>query len=135
MQTYGEYLISSKVTVKALREIVVRLGYKGTSKMVKAKLAEIVDMESGFAYDDAVTENRKRVTRKIADGYKAKSGGFPLSAFASDEMPIERVERKVNNYMRFNGTDKLTPAQWRRTRKAMRKAGIKTIGELTLTFP
>jgi len=133
MKTYADYL--NTLTVKALREIVSQFGYKGTSKFLKAKLVEIVDMEAGVAYDDAVSENRKRVVTKIAAGASLKLGGFDSSAFTNHVLPIERVERKVNNYMRQNNSDKLTPAQWRRTRKAMRKAGIKTLSELTLTFP
>lgn len=51
-----------------------------------------------------------------------------------DNTPERRMINRVNGYMRHNGTDKLTPAQWRRVRKNERRHGI-NVNKLVLDFP
>lgn len=116
-------LNSKLYTVASLREIATRMGLTVPSKSVKADIvalivagidtahAEAWDMNDDFDSSHTFTEQ--------------SDGSFTLVrpvASLSDRGEI--LARKVNAYMRQNGTDKLTPAQWRRVRKAMAKHAV-----------
>jgi len=95
-----------------VRKIASELKIAGRSKMNKAEL--IIAIGDLF-FDEAVTENRIRVTRKIAAGYR-ESNAKPRKG-----APMGSARRK-DNYCRQNGCERLTAAQRRRlAKKAIRK--------------
>lgn len=144
MRTYADYL--NTFTVKTLREIVARLGYKGTSKFLKAKLVEIVDMEAGYAHEDASEINGNGTFTRVeitdpallalaaADIIDADADNdFQHYVSDMDNVKISRV-RYVDMgynmrdyiireaYAAQNGVrDRLTPAQRRRLAKRENK--------------
>lgn len=106
-------------TVAEMREVAKRMNLSGTSKLRKSELYAAILAGIESAHGEAIDENRKRVVSKIVTGYR--SSVHPVASLTNR---AQILAGKINAYMRQNGTDKLTPAQWRRVRKAMAKHAV-----------
>lgn len=78
---------------------------------------EAIDMNDDFDSSATFTETDTGEFILVRESFNAHS-------VASLMARAEILAGKVNAYMRQNGTDKLTAAQWRRVRKAMAKHAV-----------
>jgi hypothetical protein len=119
-----DILNSKAYTMVDLREIAERmqLGIKG--KITKPVLAGVIADAIDILHRDVLATMETAPVNMVKD--------VDAGTLAQDNRA--RMVRKINAYMRFNGTDKLSPAQWRRVRKGFNRYNV-NIGQLVLTYP
>jgi hypothetical protein len=110
------------MNVTELKAYAKSVGMTGYSKLRKNELITAI---GDFFYDAAVTENRHRTVRKVAAGYKASIAEDAASLPQTLPKPRKGMgvgsATRLDNYLRQNGCERLTPAQRRRYRKVSRK--------------
>jgi hypothetical protein len=130
-------MINVKLTVPALREIAATMNITIPSKARKDDIVALINEGINTAHSEAIElagkidaidkviadkdERRVSLIKDIVAGYRAQTAR-------------EKMARKINAYIRSNGTDKMTKAQGRRIRKGLNKSGIK-LSQLSFTFP
>ncbi len=119
------------LTIPALKSLISDMNVRSQngdiivpSKARKADIVTLITDEIDRLWDEA--KEWDRITDEI-DSIPVKlpeTDRFFVRTVPSLAARAEILAGKVNAYMRQNGTDKLTPAQWRRVRKAMAKHAV-----------
>jgi hypothetical protein len=135
MQTNQEFFAT--LTVVQLRAHLADFNATGISKARKAELVSMLTYLMDGAHIDATHENRNRITRRIAAGYKSQADK-PVSGKSYSERMVNRLfgyhnqngyghMLVIGNYAGFDSPAmmaKLTPKQRKRyTKKYNRKYG------------
>lgn len=155
------YLNSKSYTVADLKAIADRMGIKVPAGSRKAEIAELIvggidslhaaildDLTKIEAVDEVLSEafppsietldedyRETLTTDKHAEFWQADSEArqAEIKLIDVEYWARYRTERRINNYIRSNGTDKLTPGQWRRVRKGLRKGNL-ALRDLSVEF-
>jgi hypothetical protein len=143
------YLNSKSYTVADLKAIADRMGIKVPAGSRKAEIAEVIVKGIDIVHDDylfcqaeadrmadMVMEAFPPSIAEIDEDYRnslSEARQAEIKMIDKEYYARHRAERQINNYIRFNNTDKLTPAQWRRVRKSLRKANL-ALRDLSVEF-
>jgi hypothetical protein len=139
------YLNSKSYTVADLKAIADRMGIKVPSGSKKAEIAELIvggieivhaDILDTQGILDTVAEAFPPSIAEIDEDYRnslSEARQAEIKMIDKEYYARHRAERRINSYIRFNNTDKLTPAQWRRVRKSLRKANL-ALRDLSVEF-
>lgn len=117
-------LTSKLYTVAALREIADRMSITVPSKATKLAIAELIVAGIDTDHAEAIQINNAIVSPERQ---------AEIDMIDAEYWARYRAERRINNYIRQRGTDKLTAPQWRRIRKSLRKGNLALI-DLNLYF-
>lgn len=130
-------MINVKLTVPALREIAATMNITIPSKARKDDIVAAINEGIETAHSEAIELAGKidAIDSAIAEMAKLDRVNMVKDVVAGKarQDAREKMTRKINAYVRFNGTDKLTAAQWRRINKGLNRYGIK-LSQLTITY-
>jgi hypothetical protein len=135
--------------VADLKAIADRMGIKVPAGSRKAEIAELIVKGIDIVHDDylfcqaesdrmadMVMEAFPPSIAEIDEDYRnslSEARQAEIKMIDKEYYARHRAERRINSYIRFNNTDKLTPAQWRRVRKSLRKANL-ALRDLSVEF-